>query len=279
LDGTDWRALTADEVIFSLGEEVVTLRDLLPAIRRGETPERALADKVSRLLFIATMENLGPEVSKLQLTSAKEAYSHDFLRLRALREYLAGQPEELLRSFYEDNKGRYMSDPRLELSIYSWPIGAGDPLTFVQRPRRFAEALRARTEATAGEALWQQELESGAAGEHVVLPQMGLRDLFVSRPELAAALMEEHREGSVLGPHRSGRFIYVVQINVYIPPRQLSFLEVQAQVRTDFITDRGDAMAAEWSQKLAEAQGLVIYDEHLERFGQRLVEQLTQGPG
>ena len=279
LDGTDWQALAADEVIFALGEEVVTLRDLLPAIRQGTSPQKALADQVSRLLFIAAMEEMGPETWDLQLHQIKEGFSHDFLRRRALREYLTGQPEELLRNFYDDNKGRYMSDPRMELSIYSWPIGAGDPLTFVQRPRRFAEALRARPEAAAGEALWQQELEAGEVGEHVVLPQMGLRDLFARRPELAAALMEEHSEGSVLGPHRSGRFIYVVQINVYIPPRQLSFLEVQGQVRTDFIAERGEAMAAEWSQKLAEDQGLVIYDEHLERFGQRLVEQLMQGSG
>ncbi len=274
LDGTDWQALPADEVIFSLGEDVVTLRSLLPAIRQGKTPEKALAEQVSRLLFIASMENLGPEVLDPLLAAAKEGFSQDYLRRLALRDHLTRQPEELLRQAYDNNKGRYMSDPRLELTLYSWPIGGGDPLAYLERPRRFAEALKENPQ-TAAE-LWQAESEATAA-EQAVLPQMGLRDLFASRPELSAALMEEHVEGAVLGPHRSGRFIYVVQINVYIPPRQLSFLEVQQQVRADFISEHGEAMAAEWSRSLAEDQGWVVFEDNLDLFGQRLVEQLTRG--
>lgn len=274
LDGTDWQALPADEVIFSLGEDVVTLRHLLPAIRRGETPEKALADQVSRLLFIAAMEDLGAEELEPLLAPAKEVFSHDYLRRLALRDYLTRQPEELLRRAYEENKSRYMSDPRMELTVYSWPIGGGDPLAHLERPRRFAAALRENPAAAAQ--LWQDESEASEAVQ-TVLPQMGLRDLFTGRPELSAALMEEHAEGDVLGPHRSGRRIYVVQINVYIPPRQLSFLEVQPQVRADFISDQGEAMAVEWSRGLAEEQGLVVFEENLERFGQRLVEQLIRG--
>lgn len=270
----DWSSVAVDEVLFELGDDRLVLADLLPHVRGGMAVPQALEREVSRRLFVAALENSEDPFLLRQLELAQQRHAFEAQRRRALRTYLLDQPDDTLRSFYDEVKARYMSDPRLELTLYAWRIGSGDPITYLQRPRDFAAALEAAPERA--DALWQEQ-ESLGDVERLALPQMGLRDLVTQRPELSAVVMEEHVEGDTLGPHRSGNFIYLAQINVYIPSRQLSFLEVQTQVQSDFIAERGDAMAEAWSRDLAQEHGLQIYDEHLESFGQRLVEQLTDG--
>ena len=86
---------------------------------------QALEREVSRRLFVAALEDSDDPLLLRQLELAKQHHVFEVLRRRALRTYLLEQPDDTLRNFYDEVKERYMSDPRLELTLYAWRIGAG----------------------------------------------------------------------------------------------------------------------------------------------------------
>jgi hypothetical protein len=228
---------------------------------------------IGELLFSAAMEREAPEETGKLLAAARRGYTDDYLRRRALLDYLQSQPEERLQEYYDRHQSRYLSDPQVELTVYSWPIGEGDPLAYLRRPRAFVAAVE---EAGGVEEVWPR-FEDDPGVQREAVPQSNLRELAARRPDLSAPLLEEISEGDVLGPYRVGRRLLVVRIETFVPPRQLSFFEVRDRVQRELVQDEGAEMAAEWGERLAEEKGLRIHGENLASFGDRLLEGLLEG--
>jgi len=266
--------VTPDQLLFELGEERITGRDVAVRSRgTGQPPAAVLQRMIGELLFGAAMEREAPEESEELLATARRRYTDDYLRRRALLDHLRSQPEERLREYYDRHQSRYLSDPQVEVTVYSWPIGEGDPLSYLRRPRAFVAAVEA---AGGVEEVWPRfEDDPGIRREAV--PRSNLRELVARRSDLSAALLDEISEGDVLGPYRVGNRLLVVRIETFIPPRQLSFFEVRDRVQRDLVRDEGDAMAAAWGERLAEEKGLRIHEENLASFGDRLLEGLLEG--
>lgn len=274
LDGVDWQTLPVDQVLFELGQERVTPKDLVVGTQAGKSPSEALLDRISDILFVASMEaDGGPELAAL-LEPVKRQFTLEFMGRQGLREHLKTLPDEPLRQFYEVHRSRYTSDPRMEWTLYRWPLGAGDPLDAFAAPSALAATLRSDPEGA--EAMWRR-MEAAGGADRVALPEMSIRELLARHPELSAALLEEHDEGRVLGPHRSGDTLYVAVVEVYLPPRQLSFLEVRSQLQADFIAERGEVVADDWARQLATRHDLRVYGDHLDRFPRLLLERLRDG--
>jgi hypothetical protein len=266
--------VTADQVLFELGDQRITGRDVAVRSRgTGQPPAAVLQRMIGELLFSAAMEREAPEETGKLLAAARRGYTDDYLRRRALLDYLQSQPEERLQEYYDRHQSRYLSDPQVELTVYSWPIGEGDPLAYLRRPRAFVAAVE---EAGGVEEVWPR-FEDDPGVQREAVPQSNLRELAARRPDLSAPLLEEISEGDVLGPYRVGRRLLVVRIETFVPPRQLSFFEVRDRVQRELVQDEGAEMAAEWGERLAEEKGLRIHGENLASFGDRLLEGLLEG--
>ena len=265
--------LAVDAVLFEHAGEEILSQDLFDLVRTGVSMPVALQNAIGDLLFSAALLEESPELAEERLAKAREAMVLDRLRRQELRAYLATQEETLLRERYEDRKTAYQSDPKHELTVYSWPIGAGDPLASLVRPRKLVTVLAGGGDPTT---VWS-DFESDPGIERQALPQLGIRQLVQRYPSLAPAVLEPREEGEVVGPFRCGDRICVTQVEVLIPARQLSFLEVQDQLRAELIREEGAAMEAEWSRELEERLGFQLYPEHLAGFGGRLIEGLLEG--
>ncbi len=95
---------------------------------------------------------------------------------------------------------------------------------------------------------------------------------------MSTALAQELREGAVYEPYRAGPRILVVQVNVHIPARQQSFLEVRERVRQDFVQANAATLEEDWLNALAAEHQLEVFEENLTRFGARLMDAMSASP-
>jgi hypothetical protein len=139
------------------------------------------------------------------------------------------------------------------------------------RPRAFAARLLEKN-AAASETWEEYAKDPGASRES--LPQMSLREVIRRIPGTSAALASDVFEGAVRGPFRLGNLLAVLQVDVYIPSRQLSYLEALDGVRADLIRERGAELEEAWSRDLAERFGLQLFEDNIAAFGATLVDRL-----
>jgi hypothetical protein len=261
-------------------DDVVLAVDGL-SVTWGEVQQRARASNVSvgralqlmaeQAVFSAALEKESPAVAAEVLARERVSFDDALRRSRSLRSYFSDQPEELLRSHYDDHLSRFQSEPKVELTIYSWPIAEGDPLRSMARPRAFAARLLEKN-AAASETWEEYAKDPGASRES--LPQMSLREVIRRIPGTSAALASDVFEGAVRGPFRLGNLLAVLQVDVYIPSRQLSYLEALDGVRADLIRERGAELEEAWSRDLAERFGLQLFEDNIAAFGATLVDRL-----
>lgn len=273
----DWAGLVAtigiEPDLFTFEGERVTSQAATALIRQGVQPASAVEQLVGEVIASVAFRRQTPERVEPLLAPAYTAAATAYLRRRTLLERLDAVPVEELRQVYEARKGHFMTDPQLEVTVYSWPIGPGDPLAYMARPEAFAAELHAAVLHTAGNApdsVWARFREDEGV-EREDVPLTSLRVLPGRRPALAGSLVKEVREGEVVGPFRYLRRLYVYRVQTYIPARQLSFLEAREQLLAEYAGREGDRLLREWgAERRAELRYSGI-EAHLSRFGERLL--------
>ncbi len=262
--------LAADAVLCEVDGEPLLVREVAAEHGGSVTAADAQA-RIGDLLFAAAERREQPAAAEAHLAAARPAFLLELARLREVQRYVRELPEETLRAFYEERKPSYQSDPRVELTVLSWPIRAGDPLDSLARPQEFLAALAThRGDLAAAWAPFAADL--GARREE--LAEVSVRQLARQRPELSMLLAGDLAEGSVLGPARSGRRLWVFRVNVFVPARQLGFVEVRDRLRADYLGDRG---LAEWRQRLRREHGFQLVDANVRAFGDTLLAKLKAG--
>lgn len=274
----DWAGLVAtiglEPDLFTFEGERVTSQAVTALIRQGVQPTSAVEQLVGEVIASSALRRQDPARVEALLAPAYTAAATAYLRRRTLLERLDAVPVEELRQGYEAQKVHFMTDPQLEVTVYSWPIGPGDPVASMPRPEAFATALRAA--GTAPDSVWATFREdTGVEREDV--PLTSLRVLPGRRPALAGALVKDVREGEVVGPFRYQTRLYVYRVRTYIPARQLSFLEAREQLLAEYARREGERLLREWGAERREALRYAVIKANLPRFGERLLEQLQGG--
>ncbi|MBZ0114287.1 MAG: peptidylprolyl isomerase [Thermoanaerobaculia bacterium] len=277
MDETPPDDLAVDDVVLTVGERSITWGEAQQRGRTASIPTAsALRLMAEQVVFSAALETEFPEVAADILAKLRVLFEDTLRRSSSLRSFFADQPEEILRDHYDDHLSRFQSDPRVELTIYSWPIAEGDPLRSMARPRAFAKSLLVNG-AMAND-IWE-EYAGDAGVSRQSLPQMSLREIINRVPGTSAALASDVFEGAVRGPFRLGNQLVVLQVDVYIPSRQLSYLEALDSVRADLIRERGTELEEAWRQDLAERFGLRLFADNIAAFGTQLVDRLLENVG
>lgn len=268
--------LAADEVVFTFGDERVLARDVAARAAPGTPPRVAVLTLVEEILLAAALEReLSPAELDALLAAPRAEAAAAAVRRRRLLERQQALPEEPLRRHYEANLESYRSEPQLELTLWSWPLSGGDPVAAAARPARFAATLAGGADPAAAWLAYAGD--RGAIREPV--SQAGLRHLAASRPALSPLLARAQlAEGDVVGPFRAGDRLFVARVDVLVPSRPRSFLEVRAEVLADYVRDHADELRQAWLEELADSHRLRVYDEHLASFGANLVDRLQAPP-
>lgn len=264
--------LPLDSVLFELGGERLIAREVLaqqaPAAELGER----VRSRIAEILFAFAARRDFPAEVEAAAGAERATAAADFLRRRAILRFIGERPEGELRRFYEERKASYVSEPRLELAVYSWPIEPGDPLDSLTRPEAFVAALRAPGADAA--AVWATfARDRGALSQE--LPQMTLRQVVEAAPQLTGLVVGELAEGQVLGPARAGKRLWVARVTLYVPSRQLGFIEVRDQLRRELLTERGPAS---WLAEIKHQRSYTLHPENLRRFGDTLLARIQAAP-
>ena len=264
-----------DRVLFELDGETVTVGNVLARANRQLPPAAALMQRVSELVFGKALERDNPETAAAVASEAETAFAAQFLARKKLKEKVDAVSEEELRAFFEKNRDQFQSDPKVELSVYSWPIERGDPLRSMQRPRAFAERARSSDDL---DAVWQD-----FAGDRNVrqdsIPLTDLRALLARNPGVTRQLFGDFSEGDILGPFRTGNRIEVLRVETLIPGRPLSFLEALEAVRTRYAAANASSLEQAWREELRQENDLVVFEDNLANFGNQLIDSLRGSAG
>lgn len=268
LGGGPPKDLAADAVLFEHAGQRLLAREVVG--ESGMAAAEAVETAIGELLFAAAEERDLPATSSSpQIAEERLGFAADFLRQKAVMAHVRAVPEAGLRAFYEQRKTSYLSEPKLEATVYSWPIGKGDPLSYLAVPEAMVRELNLDPKAAAQ--AWSRH---GAGARREDLPQMTLRQLMRQRPQLTPLLAGELAEGLAVGPSRAGGRLYVLAVNLYVPERPLGFVEVRERLQGDYAVDRG---LAEWGEAWRRERSFTVYKDHLKAFGATLVERL-KGP-
>ncbi len=268
--------LAADAVLFELGGERLLVREVAGP-GGGVTAER-VETAIGERLFAHAEERDRPEETRRLFEHERAELAADYLRQKALLAHVRALPEESLRAYFEERKTRYVSEPKLEVTLYSWPLPKGDPLAALGPPEAFVRELNTRPGADKAREIWQRYASAGGAaggGKREEVSQRTLRELLLSHPELSTLLAGKLEEGRATGPARAGGRLYVMAVNLYVPERPLGFVEVRERLIGDYAVERG---LAEWGEALAKERGFAVEAANLEAFGAALVERLRVQP-
>jgi hypothetical protein len=268
-------SLAADEALFVHGGERILLRDLAARRTPEEAPRAVLRMMIEEIVLAAALEaeSTPAEVEALLAGPRRELGVSTLLR-RHLQKRQEELPETALAAHFESHRDAYQSDPRVELTVWSWPLGPGDPVAALARPRRFVAALAAGADPAAA---WAEHRATGASREAV--PETGLRELLEKRPELAPLIARaDLAAGTVVGPFRTRRRLLVGRVDTWVPPRPLSQLEARRQVLADYVRENAETLRTQWFGELAAAHRFEVQHEHLASFGARLIDRLESAP-
>lgn len=269
-------AFSAETTHFALGDRRVTGLDLLQRIRTGVPPAQALPQLASELVLSVAMERSAPEGAVLRAAMARKQFTRQYLRQRAAERQMEALPEDVLRPYFEANASRFVSEPAVELTLVSWPIGAGDPLRWTTRPRAFAAGVA--TAQGRVEDVWPAFADDEGVQRRSI-PLVPLRALAEREPHLAAQLLGDLTDGQVVGPYAAGRRLEVIVVDSYLPTRALGFVEAIDRVRADYAQNNAPTLARQRLDELERQRGFRRFDEHLEALGARLLEELLQPGG
>ncbi len=264
--------LAADQVVVALPDEDILGRDVLAGLGPGQPAARVLADLLQTRLLPGAARAQIP-ATEWEPLLAREREEQIFLAAsgRELERWVAAERAGVVQAHFAANPARHTTDPQVEASLYSWPIGPGDPIDALRRPRAFASAIAGGEAPTSA---WER-FAADPGARHESFPQASVRALVVRRPELAPALGRELAEGQALGPFRTGGRLLVTVITVLVPARPLSFLEAEAAAQRDLIAERGNELRREWLEDLGERRRLWIDEAALSRLGPRLAGTVT----
>jgi hypothetical protein len=266
-------AFAVERVCFEVDAEQVTGLDVLQRVRTGVPPPQALAQLASELVLAAAMERAAPEDAARRAAAARRTLVQQYLQTRAAERQIEELPEDDLRRHFDAQSTRFVTEPAVELTLVSWPIGAGDPLRWMERPRAFVTAVEAARGRTAD--AWPAFAEDEDVRRRSV-PLTPLRTLAEREPSLADQLLGELRDGQVIGPFASGRRLEVLVVDSYLPSRPLTFVEAMDRVRRDYAQHYAGKLARQRLDDLQRARGFRRFDEHLANLGFRLLDDLLQ---
>jgi hypothetical protein len=219
------------------------------------------------------MERAAPEDAVRRDAAARRTLVQQYLQVRAAERQIEELPEDDLRRHFDANATRFVSEPAVELTLVSWPIGVGDPLLSMARPRAFATAVEAVGGRTAD--VWPAFADDEDVRRRSV-PLTPLRTLIEQEPSLADQLLGELGDGQVLGPFAGGRRIEVLVVDSYLPSRPLRFVEAIARVRRDYAQHYAGKLARQRLDDLQRTRGFRRFDEHLAGLGDRLLDDLLR---
>jgi hypothetical protein len=276
----DWeQTLASDDgskVLFDVAGQQVTVTDVLDQMKAKRIPSStALRQEVGDLLFSRVLTQEHPKVAARLLARDRERVGLEYLRRKALQKEMEAVPEPELRDYYDAHKSRYTSDPSVELSLISWPMGSGDPVAVARRAAVFVtDVQQAQGEL---DRVWSAYAADPGI-ERSAVPLSNLRTLIKSNPALTRPLLSKFVEGSVLGPFRAGPKVMVAIVEVLVPGRQLSFLEVRDLVLNQYLGSGPSGLEARWAERLRTRFHLRVSHEAVAGFGQRLLNELIPEP-
>ena len=276
----------ANAVLFEIDGKAVT-RNLVRARAAALKipPQSALIQLFSERLFAHAQLQVAPEASATLLADQREDFLLERLRVAALKQEAGEIDEATLRSYYEQHKPRYSSDPNLELELLTWPLRgcegcaepAPDPYRSQARAVAFAEQLQVEHEGS-DEAVWT-DFAKEAGAVRTRLPLADILALTQRYPALAVPLVSDLAEGTVLGPFRFDDRVAVAKVQLLIPSRQLGFLEVRNRVLSDFLNSGASGFEQRWAERIRQERHLQIRREVLDRIGEMLLTRLDAAAG
>ena len=234
-----------------------------PAARARQLSEDAL--------FAAALRREAPEEAEAVADRIHRNRALEHLLREALFNEVESWPESDFHVFYDANATRFTTAAQVELTVFSWPLGGGDPVEEARQPSAFANALR-RGE---GRQAWsEEETRPGVRKENVRLTD--LRTLAARAPWIASRLTGTLEEGEVVGPFRSGSRLWVMTIDTFVPSRQLSYEEARAQIPASLLASQWREVFVKWSENLAADSGFFVLRDRLVSFGS---DWLDETPG
>lgn len=259
--------LSAQSVVFSLGTEQIMLGEVLRHAGPSQRFGQVLRLLVSGLVFSRQQRNEDP--GQTREIERRTTVDLAFQRLRelSLTEALGKIPLQELKAFYQENKKRFMSQPRLEMTVYQWPIGNGDPLDVLKRPRAFARLLR--LDKTGGASDWPGLKKNR-------IPLVGLRELALRDVYLTGQLPAKLEEGLVVGPFRQGDQLKVVRIDSYLPPTNQPFVEAKPLVLREYASRERLRLEREWLKRLKRDSQYEINARNISGYGRNLLKRILE---
>ncbi len=264
----DFDPADGQRVVFELGDEQITVRDVLARSQQAPPP-LVYRQLVHQRLFSAAMERDNAETAAQLETAAKRNLATTLQQRRLLNAHLEAIPTETFESYYAEHKDQFQSQTQVECSLYSWAIEAGDPLRSLARPRAFIRAI-----AEHGKEAAVEEFAEDPGLQTEAIPLSGLRGLLAQRRDLARALLHELEEGKVIGPYRSGNRVLVLVVESLVAARPLSFSESYDQVVADYAAQKAAALRQDWLESFKREHHFRLSEANLAQFGERLVESL-----
>jgi len=273
LDLETLREQGPEEEVLTIAGEAITVGELMGSLRRGMAPEAALRQLADQRLLAVGLQLRAPDDAERLLARARDELAITLQRQRALAASLAALPSDVLRRFYDENRPRFITDPHAELVDLSWPIGPGDPQAALETPRAVVAALEEGEEVSA---VWA-DFGQGSESRRKTLPLASVRQLVRGGLGIERVLRQSFGEGDVLGPIRVDDRLHVLYVDTFIPPRQLSFAEVQDRARALYGRKHASELEDARRAALFDEAELVIDESRLERFGAGLIDRLIQG--
>lgn len=263
--------LPPDLLLLELDGERVTGREAIAGRGAGESLSDAAWRRVGLTLLARAYGESAPEAAARLEATTRHELALERARDARLRNALEAVDPDTLKAFHAGARERFRTEPEVELTLASWPVGVGvDPLSVRARVLASVEELGARRD---------RELD-GRGARLVSLPRAAMREIVTRQPALARLAFEVIAEGAVYGPYQAGRSLHLVRVDAYAPPRDRGFAESSEEVRRAwFLEHRDELVARSRSELFARHEVEFASQEAFESYRQVLVRRLVAGPG
>ena len=270
----DLSAMYSDAVVLETGERAFLGRELVQMVRRSG-PEEGI-DRLQASVLAAAFARSAPDVASVVQEQQRRAQLTRAAQEALFERAVAEAPADELEALYAERRDELLTDARIELQAFLWPIQPGEPTRSLARPQEFLAAVTQQSDPDTVDRVWER---LGAGGRTVSLPETAVRELERTTPQLKEMLATELTEGAWLGPHRMGNEIAVARIVRYLEPRQLSYVEASSRLRQLWFEQNRESVETSLRQELGERFGFVVRQVRAETLGELLAAVQDSGQG
>lgn len=259
----------AEKPIFTYGNQSFSGLDVFMLAQSSQnSPQEIYRHMAGEILLSAAFEEEFSAQVEANLRPARERFLAQYLANKLYSETLQATPDERLREFYLAQQSRFQTDQQVQLDIYYFPIGKGDPLNNLKVPEKFANDIR--DDLGKRNDMWSS-FDTKPGHDFYELPATAIRQLIFQMPLIAPLIPEDVTPGMVIGPFHSGDRIAVVVVGDVLTGQPLSFEDARQHVLQLYSSTAANEISRQASLALRSKFDLTIYRQHLKNFGASFV--------